>query len=145
MLTGQYQNSIDDKGRLLVPAKVRNEIAGTALYVTRGVEKALWLFTPEEWAKFSQGIMNSLSTLSSKARMIQRRIIAPAQELNIDKAGRINLPPSLMEHAGLDKECVLLGLGRRMEIWDSAAYNAYLDETEDDFQNAVEDMSDLLL
>lgn len=145
MLTGQSYNSIDDKGRLLIPSRVRNEISGTTLTVTRGVDQSLWLFTPEEWERFSQGIMNATSPLSSKARMIQRRMIAPAQELQIDKAGRVNLPPALIEFAGLTKECVLLGLGRRLEIWDSETYNRYLEDTEEDFQGAVEDLSDLMV
>ncbi len=144
MLAGQSYNSIDDKGRLLIPSRVRNEISGTSLIITRGVDQSLWLFTPGEWERFSGKILEALSPLSAKARMVQLRLIAPAQELQIDKAGRVNLPPSLMQFAGLKKECVILDVGQRLELWDAEAYTQYLDSTEEDFHEAVEEIGELM-
>ena len=118
MLTGEYKNSLDEKGRVLIPSRMRSEITGNVLILTRGVDKCLWLFPPEEWKKISENLMESTSVFQSKARLIQRRIIAPAQESDIDRSGRINIPQLLREYAGLQKECVILGIKNYIEIWD---------------------------
>lgn len=140
MITGEYKNALDEKGRLLIPSKIRTEITGNVLILTRGVDKCLWLFPPEEWRKISENLMESTSVFTAKARLIQRRIIAPAQETEIDKAGRINIPPMLREYAGLTKECVILGIKTYIEIWDEGAYKQYWDENEAEFQQAAEEL-----
>jgi MraZ protein len=144
MLTGEYRNSLDEKGRLLVPAKIRSAISGDQLILTRGVEKCLWLFPPAEWTKISQELMESTSLFQSRTRLIQRRIIAPAQEVEFDKSGRINIPPSLREYAELKKDAVVLGIENYLEIWDESAYASYLSATEDDFQEAAEELGKIL-
>lgn len=140
VITGEYKNALDEKGRLLIPSKIRTEITGNVLILTRGVDKCLWLFPPEEWRKISENLMESTSVFTAKARLIQRRIIAPAQETEIDKAGRINIPPMLREYAGLTKECVILGIKTYIEIWDEGAYKQYWDENEAEFQQAAEEL-----
>ena len=144
MITGEYRNNLDDKGRMLVPSKIRNMIPGTVLVLTRGIDKCLWVYTPEEWKKIAAQILDSASVFKSKARLLQRRIIAPAQECEIDKSGRINIPPTLRDSAGLSKEVVLLAMEKYMEIWDEAEYDKYLEESEEDFLAAAEDLGDLL-
>ena len=144
MITGEYNNNLDEKGRMLVPSRVRNLIPGSCLVLTRGIDKCLWVFTPEEWKRIASLILDSSSVFKSKTRLLQRRIIAPAQECEIDKSGRINIPPTLRESAGLRKEVVLLAMEKYMEIWDEAEYNKYLDESEEDFLSAAEDLGDLL-
>ncbi|MBI9105110.1 MAG: division/cell wall cluster transcriptional repressor MraZ [Spirochaetales bacterium] len=144
MITGEYRNNLDEKGRMLVPSRVRNMIPGTMLVLTRGIDKCLWVYTPEEWKKIASQILDSASVFKSKTRLLQRRIIAPAQECEIDKSGRINIPPSLRDSAGLCKEVVLLAMEKYMEIWDELEYNNYLKESEEDFLAAAEDLGDLL-
>ena len=144
MLTGEYKNTIDEKGRLMIPSRIRSEIEGSVLIVTRGVEKCLWLFTPGEWARISDSIMGSTSLFKSKTRLLQRRIVAPAQECEIDKAGRINIPPSLRSSAGLVKETIVLGVEKYIEIWDEKEYGSYLDSSESDFIEAAEELDDIL-
>lgn len=144
MITGEYKNNLDEKGRMLVPSRVRNLIPGNVLVLTRGIDKCLWVYTPEEWKKIASQILDSASVFKSKARLLQRRIIAPAQECEIDKSGRINIPPTLRESAGLSKEVVLLAMEKYMEIWDESEYNNYLEESEEDFLAAAEDLGDLL-
>jgi len=146
MLMGEYRNSVDEKGRLLLPSRLRNEIAGSTLILTRGVDRCLWLFPPEEWKKISESIMGSSSMFKSKTRLMQRRIIAPAQECEIDKSGRIPISPTLRESAGikLKDEAVILGIDSYMEIWDVDMYNSYLSESEDDFLEAAEELGELL-
>jgi MraZ protein len=144
VLTGEYKNTIDEKGRIMIPSKIRNEIEGNMLVVTRGVEKCLWMFTPDEWAKISESIMGSTSLFKSKTRLLQRRIVAPAQECEIDKAGRINIPPSLRTSAGLTKETIVLGVEKYIEVWDEQEYANYLDSSEEDFIEAAEELDDIL-
>ena len=144
MITGEYRNNLDEKGRMLVPSRIRNMIPGTVLVLTRGIDKCLWVYTPEEWSRIASQILDSSSVFKSKARLLQRRIIAPAQECEIDKSGRINIPPTLRESAGLSKSVVLLAMEKYMEIWDEAEYDNYLEESEEDFLAAAEDLGDLL-
>lgn len=146
MLNGEYRNSLDEKGRFLIPVRIRSEISGSILVITRAVDKCLWIFTPDEWRRISESIMGSSSMFKSKTRLLQRRIIAPAQECEIDKSGRITIPPSLRESAGLasKKEAVILGVQRYMELWDVETYNEYLEESEKEFLEAAEDLGDLL-
>lgn len=144
MITGEYQNSLDDKGRLLIPSRIRNSVAGNVLIITRGVDRCLWLFPPDEWARISSLLMDSSSIFKSKTRLMQRRIVAPAQECEIDKAGRINIPPTLRESAGLKKDTIILGIEKYIEIWDEEVYNAYLTESEEEFMEAAEELGDIL-
>ncbi len=140
MITGQYRNALDDKGRVLIPSKLRSEVPGNTLVITSGIDRCLWLFPPEEWKHLSDKLMEAASPFSRKARLLQRRIIAPAQEVELDKAGRVLIPPSLKETAGLKKECVLHGIKKYIEIWDVDEYAAYLKENEDEFQEAAEEL-----
>ncbi len=140
MLTGEFKYSLDDKGRLMIPVRMRTAVTGNVLIVTRGVEKCIWLFSPDEWKKISQDMLVSASLFHEKARLIQRRILAPAQELEIDKSGRISIPQTLREYAGLKKECIILGMLKYMEIWDEDNYQSYWNENESKFRDAAEEL-----
>jgi len=146
VVNGEYKNSLDDKGRFLIPSRIRNGIEGNILIITRSVDRCLWIFTPEEWNKISQLIMGTSSMFSKRTRSMQRRIIAPAQECEIDKSGRITIPPTLREYAALGskKEAIILGVQNYMELWDVDSYNNYLIDSEDDFLEAAEDLDKLL-
>ena len=144
MMTGEFKNSVDEKGRLLIPAKLRGEITGNVLILTRGTERCLWLFPPEEWRQLSDKIMNAASPFNAKFSLIQRRIVAPAQEVEIDKTGRVNIPPSLREYADLKKEAVILGIKKYLEIWDEEIYDAYWKAKEKEFQEAAEELGKLV-
>ena len=144
MITGQYQNALDEKGRLLIPSRLRTEVAGDVLILTRGIDRCLWLFPPEQWKLFSDNLMEAASPFTKKARLLQRRIIAPAHEVEIDRAGRINIPQTLKEAAGLERECVILGIKKYIEIWDVQEYENYLAESESEFQEAAEELGGLV-
>ncbi|TVR92377.1 MAG: transcriptional regulator MraZ [Spirochaetaceae bacterium] len=144
MITGQYHNALDEKGRLSVPQRIRAEITGNVLVITRGIDACLWLFPPEEWKTLSDSLMSAASPFTKKARLMQRRIIAPAVELEIDKSGRITIPQSLKESAGLTKDCVILGIKKYIEVWDESAYESYLSTNEDEFQEAAEELGGLV-
>jgi MraZ protein len=140
MITGEFKCSLDEKGRLLIPAKMRADIMGNFIILTRGVEKCLWLFPPEEWKTFSEKLIGSTSLFQEQARLIQRRMIAPAQETEFDRTGRIMVPQTLREYAELKKDCIVLGLKKYIEIWSETAYTTYFEETESKFRQAAEEL-----
>jgi MraZ protein len=146
MFMGEYRNSIDEKGRLLIPSRIRSEVTGNVMVMTRGVDACLWLFPPDQWKKITLSVMGSSSLFKSKTRLLQRRIIAPAQECEIDRSGRITIPPTLRESAGIElkKEAVILGIDSYLEVWDTEAYRSYLDESESEFLAAAEELGDVL-
>lgn len=145
VLSGEFVNNIDEKGRIMIPVKLRVAIEADSLVLTRGVDQCLWLFPVSEWTKISNQIMSAASIFQQKARMIQRRIIAPAQEIEIDKSGRINIAPALRAFAELKKECIFLGINNYMEIWDQAVYNEYWEKNEADFQDAAEELGKIVM
>ena len=144
MITGQFHNALDEKGRLSVPQRLRSAIAGTELVITRGIDNCLWVFPPDEWQGISDSLMDAASPFTKKARLLQRRIIAPAQEVEIDKAGRITIPQALKEAVGLRRDCIILGIKKYIEIWDVEEYDRYLAEHENDFQEAAEELGGLV-
>lgn len=141
LLTGEFNNTLDDKGRVSLPSRLRTGLPGNILILTQGIDDCLWLFPPEQWKELSRKLMESTSPFQAKSRMIQRRIIAPAQEVEIDKAGRIAVPQSLREFAGLSKDCVILGIDKYIEIWNADKYRSYWDVNEEGFKQAAEELS----
>lgn len=149
LLTGEYRNTLDEKGRILFPAKLRNELFDESekniLIVTQSFDRCLWLYTLEEWKALSSKIMGTASPFSKQNRLVLRSLIAPAQEVELDKAGRLSIPQSLREYAGLSKDCIILGINRYMELWDSESYKSYLEENEQDLKDAAEALSTINL
>lgn len=145
LLTGEFRNSLDEKGRLSLPARLRGELPDMSLVLTQGVDRCLWLFPPEQWETLSKKLMDSTPLFQAKARLIQRRILAPAQEVEVDKMGRVSVPQSLREWAGLTKECVILGITKYIEIWDADEYRKYWEENESEFRSAAEELGGLTL
>lgn len=127
----------------MLPAGLRSEM-GNTLYITQGIDRCLWVFSEEQWKKISDEISRSTSIFQSKARILMRRILAPAQEIEIDKTGRINISPALRQYAGLSKECAVLSMNTYVEIWDKAVYDKYWEENESAFQDAAEDLGKLI-
>lgn len=145
LLTGEFKNTLDEKGRLSLPVRLRSELPGNILVMTQGVDRCLWLFAPDQWKILSQKLMETTSPFQARSRMVQRRIIAPAQEVEIDKAGRIAIPQSLREFAVLNRECVILGIDKYIEIWDVDQYRQYWNENEAEFRSAAEELGSVFL
>ena len=143
LLTGEYNNMIDEKGRLSFPTKLRTAVPGNVLMVTKGSEGCLWLFTADEWENFESKVMSNASPLKSKSMQVVRHFIAPAQAVEFDKNGRLSIPQSLREHAGLSKDCTILGVAKFIEVWDAATYKKYLEESEESFREAAEEFNDI--
>ena len=145
LLTGEYRNSMDEKGRILFPAKLRAELTDETLIITQAVDNCLWLFTVDEWKNFSSKLMEAASPFSQKSRLVVRHLIAPAQSVEFDKSGRLMIPTSLRDYASLSKECIFLGVNKYIELWDASSYKAYLEESEPSFREAAEGLSDICL
>lgn len=145
LLTGEFRNTLDEKGRISLPAKLRGELGGNEFVLTQGVDACLWLFAPEQWNALSKKLIESTSLFAARARLVQRRILAPAQEVEVDKLGRIAIPQSLREFAGLTKDCIILGITKYIEIWDAEAYKQYMTANESEFLAAAEELGGLTL
>ena len=145
LLTGEYRNTLDEKGRILFPAKLRTVLTENVLMITQGLDGCLWLYTPGEWKNFSEKLMEQTSPFNQDSRLVLRRLIAPAQEVEFDKTGRLSVPQSLREYAGLTKDCVIMGVTRYMELWDAERYEKYLAETDIMFRQAAEDLGTIHL
>ena len=137
MLIGEYQHNIDAKGRVIVPARFREDL-GERFYVTKGLDHCLFVLPPTEWTKLQEKIM---AMPMGKARGIQRFFFSGAAEVEPDKQGRILIPQSLREHAGLEKDVTVIGAAVRAEIWDTARWNAYNESQTDE---AIEASMNLL-
>ena len=138
MLTGEFDVTLDEKGRIMIPARLRSQISGNVLWATKGPDLNLWLYMPQEWEIFSAKIMSNMSPFSREDRETYRSIIAPAQELEIDRVGRILIPPSLKAYARLKNETRVLGVIKFIELWDAEIYVSHMQESNErgDYEEA---------
>ena len=123
---GEYSHSLDAKGRLIMPAKLRQDI-GDKFILTKGLDGCLFAFSQEEWLNFEEKL-KSLPLSDKNARNFVRFFLSGATECEIDKQGRFLIPTNLRETASLQKEVVIIGVGTRIEIWDKEKWNSYNDE-----------------
>ena len=140
-----FSNNLDDKGRLMLPAKLRSEIKGNTLVITQSIDRCFWVFTADRWAEVVKRITEASSMLQSKKRIMMRRILAPAQEVEIDKTGRINIAPTLREYAGLSKECLIYEMNTVIEIWDKKVLEKFEEEEQAVIKEASEDLGQFVL
>lgn len=128
MLIGEYRHSIDEKGRLALPAKFR-KVLSKGVVVTRGVDRCLSLYPQETWEKLSSKISN-LPMNQKNNRAFARLMLAGAMDSNVDGQGRVVLPDYLRSYANLAKNVVIAGVHDRLEIWDQAEWEKYTKDTE---------------
>ena len=126
MLIGEYHHSIDEKGRLIIPSKFREEI-GTSFVVTRGLDGCLFVYYLVEWERIVAKL-KKLPFTKKDARTFTRFFLASATVCQFDKQGRINLVNSLIEYAELKKECAIIGVNDRLEIWALDKFNNLMNE-----------------
>ncbi|MDR1373832.1 MAG: division/cell wall cluster transcriptional repressor MraZ [Treponema sp.] len=139
-LTGEFNNTLDDKGRVSIPSRLREKLQENILILTKGIDDYVWLLPPEKWEKVSSTLIKNTSLSLKKASQVQHHFIVPAQEAELDKSGRVAIPQSLREYAGLTRDCVILGSGESLEIWDTRRYQAYQDSSEDTLMDVLEEM-----
>lgn len=121
MLIGEYQHTIDQKGRVIVPARFREDL-GDSFYVTKGLDGCLFVLSPGEWTRLQERVS---AMPISKARGLQRFFFSGAVEAQPDRQGRVLLPQTLRDYAGLDKDVTFIGASSRAEIWDTAHWTAF--------------------
>ena len=134
MLMGEFHHNLDDKGRIIVPSRFREEL-GENIIVTRGLEDCLFIYSENEWTK----VVSKLKTLpftKKDARSFTRMFLSGATNAEFDKQGRIKIAVPLLEYAGLQKECIIIGVNDRLEIWAKDTWNHFMTK-------ASENLSDL--
>lgn len=138
MFIGEYHHSIDDKGRLIIPSKFREEL-GEKFIITRGIENCLFAYSEESWNK----IVNKLETLpftKKDARQFVRFFLSGASEAEFDKQGRINVTSPLVTYANIKKECVVIGAGERIEIWSKESWDDFFTSAKDSMSDIAENL-----
>jgi MraZ protein len=135
---GTHTPHLDEKGRLFLPAKYREELAH-GLVLTKGQERCVYVFPESEFTRITEALRTAPVTAKA-VRDYSRVFFASASDEIPDKQGRITIPPALREYAALQKDCVVIGANTRLEIWDSAAWATYLGQQEDAFSEASEEV-----
>jgi MraZ protein len=141
MFIGEYHHSVDQKGRVAVPAKFRASFAKGAV-VARGIDNCLSVYTKEAWEVLAKKI-SALPVSKANTRAFSRHMLTGAMEVELDKQGRVILPDYLRSYAELDKKVVVAGVSDRLEIWDSTAWKQYRDETEKSSSDIAETLDEL--
>jgi len=135
---GTHTPRLDDKGRLFLPAKYREELA-EGVVLTKGQERCLYVFPQAEFGRITQALRAAPVTAKA-VRDYSRVFFASASDEVPDKQGRITIPPALRDYAALQRDCVVIGANTRLEIWDAAAWDAYLAEQEQAFSEASQEV-----
>lgn len=139
MFMGEYNHTVDAKGRLIVPSKFRDQL-GNEFVMTRGLDGCIFVYSSEEW-KITEAKFREAPQFSKKVRQLERFFITGAAVCEVDKQGRVLIPPHLREHAGIEKEIVSAGAVNRIEIWSK---DRWQDMNEfDDVEEIAEQMADL--
>jgi MraZ protein len=135
---GTHTPRLDEKGRLILPAKYREELS-EGLVLTKGQERCLYVFPATEFGRITEALRTAPVTAKA-VRDYSRVFFASASDEELDRQGRITIPASLRDYAGLQRECVVIGANTRLEIWDAAAWDSYLEQQEDAFSDASEEV-----
>ena len=138
MFMGEYHHNIDEKNRLIITSKFRDDL-GDSFVVTRGIENCLFVYPKEEWEK----IVNKLTDIpftKKDARVFMRFFLSGATTSEFDKQGRVNITSPLIDYANINKECVIIGAGDRLEIWALEAWNNFFDSAKDNMSDIAENL-----
>ncbi len=139
MFSGTYRHGIDTKGRVIIPAKFRSELA-SGLVLNCGLDNCLFLYPISEWMKLVEKMKN-IPLTNKEGRMFVRRMFANAVDEEMDKQGRLLIPPMMRDYAHIDKELVIIGVGERVELWSKEEWEAYNEADNFDEEAFVEKMS----
>lgn len=137
---GEYQHTIDEKGRMIIPAKFRDEL-GEHFVITRGLDNCLFVYPQSEWKLIEQKL-KTLPFTRSDARAFTRFFFSGAIECELDKQGRVNIAANLRQYAELQKDCVVIGVSNRVEIWSKEKWEEYFSDSEASFNEIAEKIVD---
>ena len=138
MLMGEYRNSIDAKGRIVIPSKFREEL-GNKIILTRGLDGSLFIYSEDAWNKLTEKLQ-TLSFTEKESRNFTRFLLSGANTLEFDKQGRIIIPSYLKEYANFTKEVVLVGVLNRVELWSDTAWDKFMTDNFDDLSSISSDL-----
>ncbi|PXW88510.1 division/cell wall cluster transcriptional repressor MraZ [Pseudogracilibacillus auburnensis] len=140
MFMGEYQHNIDVKGRMIVPSKFREGL-GESFVLTRGLDKCLFAYPMDEWRLLEEKL-KKLPLTKKDARSFTRFFFSGAVECEVDKQGRINIPQTLRTYSNLEKECVVIGVSSRVEVWSKEIWEDYFTQSEESFAEIAENLMD---
>lgn len=138
MYMGEYHHTIDDKGRIIIPAKFRQNL-GSSFIVTRGIENCLFAYSIGEWDKIVERL-NKLPFTKKDARNFSRFFLSGATVCEFDKQGRINISSPLIDYANISKDCVIVGVGDRLEIWSQENWDKFFNENQENMSDIAENL-----
>lgn len=141
MLLGEYNHTLDTKGRLAMPAKLRESL-GNKFMITKGLDGCLFVYDQEQWQLLEKKLA-ALPMSRKTARDFTRFLFGGACEAECDKQGRVLLPANLRQHASLEKDAVIVGVGNRAEIWDAQRWDEYNSANEEDMNELAEQLAEL--
>jgi MraZ protein len=137
MLLGEHEHTIDDKNRITLPAKFRAVFAA-GVVLTRGMDGCLYAYRSEDWEHLVESRLAELDPLSKEGRRMQRFFFSGAIEAELDRQGRVMIPPALIQHGGLGRNVVIAGMRDHVEIWDSATWRKEMKEVEGSAEDVAE-------
>lgn len=140
MFMGEHQHSIDIKGRLIIPSKFREEL-GESFVLTRGLDQCVFVYPQDEWTQIEQKL-KALPFTKKDARAFTRFFFSGACECQLDKQGRVSITQPLKDYAKLEKDCVVIGVSNRIEIWSKPVWESYYKESEASFDEISESLLD---
>ena len=138
MFIGEYHHTIDEKGRIIIPAKFRESL-GKEFIITRGIENCLFVYSLQNWADITNKL-SSLPFTKKDARTFNRFFMSGATNVELDKQGRVNISKPLIDYANLIKDCVVIGTGDRLEVWSEESWNSFFDSTKDSMSDIAENL-----
>lgn len=141
MFIGEYQHTLDSKGRIIIPSKLREEL-GESFVMTKGLDNCLFVYPKSEWVILEEKL-KTLPLTNKDARAFIRFFFAGASECGLDKQGRALIPSNLREHSKLEKDVVVIGVSTRIEIWSKKEWDDYNDDENLSYENIAETMAEL--
>lgn len=137
MFMGEFHHTVDNKGRLIIPSRVREDL-GDQFIVTRGLEKCLFIYPKDEWNNIIQKYKQLPDT--KDRRYFMRIFLSGATICELDKQGRINIPIPLLEYASLEKECIIIGVDDRLEVWSKERWDTFITENEENLSDIADNL-----
>ncbi|SFL58522.1 MULTISPECIES: division/cell wall cluster transcriptional repressor MraZ [Salibacterium] len=140
MFMGEHHHNVDDKGRMIIPSRFRDGL-GETFVMTRGMDECLFIYPMEEWERL-ESRLKSLPFTKKDARAFTRFFFSGAAECELDKQGRVSIPSTLRRYAGIQKECVVIGVSTRVEVWSREKWEVYFEESRESFSDIAENIVD---
>lgn len=140
MFTGEYQHTLDSKGRVIIPSRLRDGL-GDSFVITRGLDQCLFVYPSSEWVRLEQK-MKQLPFTKKDSRAFTRLFFSGAMEVEADKQGRVLIPQNLREYASIEKDVMFIGVSNRVEVWSEDAWRNYFGEANDNYEELAEKLVD---